>query len=95
MYPCNFSACINSTSQILVFNLFPYNQTHDENVLISDVYTQLRKLRNETSAWRHIAGITQISVSQKMAINVVRPSGPLSLIHEAHISFRSAEVSFH
>ena len=43
----------------------------------------------------HIAGITQISVSQKMAINVIGPSGPLSLIHEAHVSFRSTEVHFH
>ena len=40
-------------------------------------------------------GITQVSVGQKMGINVIGPSGPLSLIHEAHISFRSAAVSFH
>ena len=39
--------------------------------------------------------ITQIPVSQKIAINVIGPSGPLSLIHEAHISFRSAEECFH
>ena len=57
MHPCNFDACINGTSQVLVSNLFPHHQTHDENVLISDVYTHLRKLRNETSAWRHIAEI--------------------------------------
>ena len=45
---------------------FSHQQTHDKNVLISGIYTHLRLLRNETSAWRHIAGITQISVSQKM-----------------------------
>ena len=95
MHPCNADACINDTSQILVSNLFSRNQTHDKNVLISGVYTHLRNLRNETSAWRHIVGITQISVSQKMAINVIEPSGPLSLIHEAHISFRNAEECFH
>ena len=39
--------------------------------------------------------ITQILVSQRMTINVIGPSGPLSLVHEAHISFRSAEESFH
>ena len=57
--------------------------------------THTKKLRNEASAWRHNVGITQILVGQRMAINVIGPSGPLSLIHEAHISFRSAEVSFH
>ena len=32
---------------------------------------------------------------KKMAINVIGASGPLSLIHEAHISFRGAEEHFH
>ena len=81
--------------KILVSNLFCHHQTHDKNVLISGIYTHIRHLRNETSAWRHIVGITQILVIQKMAINVIGPSGPLSRIHEAHVSFRSAEVGFH
>ena len=57
--------------------------------------THTKKFRNEASAWRYIVGITQILVSLRMAINVIGPSGPLSLIHEAHISFRNGEVSFH
>ena len=95
MHPCNSNACINSTSQILVSNIIPTIKPMTKNVLISGIYTHLRNLRNETSAWRHIVGITQILVSQKMVINVIGPSGPLSLIHEAHISFRNAEECFH
>ena len=95
MHPCHFDACINGTSQNFGLKSFSHHQTHNKNVLISDVYTHLRKLRNETSAWRHIVGITQISVSQKLAINVIGPSGPLNLIHEAQLTFRSAELSFH
>ena len=40
------------------------------------------------------AAITQISVSQKMAINVVGSGNPLSLIHEACISFRKYKSEF-
>ena len=40
-------------------------------------------------------GITQILVSQKMAINVVGSHDPMSLTHEAHISFRSTKANFH
>ena len=75
--------------------IFSHHQTHHKNALISGIYTHLINLRNETSAWRHIVGITQISVSQKMPINVIEPSGPLSLITEAHTSFQNAEECFH
>ena len=95
MHPCNSNVCINGTSQNFGLKSFSHHHTHDKNILISGVYTHLRSLRNETSAWRHIAGITQISISQKMAINVIGPSGLLSLTHEAHVSFRSTEECFH
>ena len=70
-------------TQILVSNLFLHHHTHDKNVPISGIH---KHLRNETSAWRHIAQITQIPINQKMAIHVIGPSGPLSHVHEAHIS---------
>ena len=42
-----------------------YQQVQDENVLISYICTHY-KCRNETSAWRHALGITQIAVNQEM-----------------------------
>ena len=83
---------IMAHTQILVSHLFPHHHIHDKNVLISGIHTHLG---NETSAWRHIVQITQILINQKMAKNVIGPSGPLSPVHEAHISFRGAEECFH
>ena len=61
MYPCNFNATLTASPKCWC-QIFSHHQAQDENVLISYVYTHC-KFRNEASAWRHIVGITQISVS--------------------------------
>ena len=62
MHPCNFDATLTASLKILVLNFLSHHQAQDKNVLISYVY-KYYKFRNEASAWRHIVGITQISVS--------------------------------
>ena len=91
MHPCNFdtslTACLKNFS--LELSLF-HHQVQDKNVLISYVCTHY-KCRNETSAWRHNLGITQILVksrNEKCKMNV-NPA------HGAHTSFRSPKVNFY